>query len=69
MANTYTATTYKDNAEALQHPSSSHHPGQTQEEDDTKDVLQARKVNTHKRPHLWRLRGDTSREMILGHIS
>lgn len=60
--NTHTATAYKDNAEALQHPSSSHHPGQSQEQDDTEDVLEAGQVYTHKRPHLGRLVG-RSKEM------
>lgn len=54
-SNTHTAAAYKDDAEALQHPCSSHHPGQPQEEDYTKNVLQARQVNAHERAHLWQL--------------
>lgn len=57
LKNTHTATAYEDNTEGLQHPSTSHHPGQPQEQDDTEDVLEARQVNSHKRPHLWRLEG------------
>lgn len=50
--NTHTATAHEDNTEGLQHPSGSHHPGQPQEQDDAKDVLQTGQVNAHHRPHL-----------------
>lgn len=62
QSNTHTATAYEDDAEALQHPGISHHPGQPQEQDDTEDVLEAGQVNAHERPHLWRLEGERSRE-------
>lgn len=74
--NTHTAAANEDNAETLQHPSSSHHPRQPQEQDHTKDVLQTWQVNSHKRPHLWRLqqvgRGDKNQlivsDKIVNHV-
>lgn len=62
-SNTHAAAAYEDNAEALQHSSWSHHPRQPQEEDDAEDVLEARQVNAHERPHLWRLGGRCSTEI------
>lgn len=53
LSTTHTAAAYKDDAEALKDPSSSHHPSQPQEQNDTKDVLEARQVHAHEGSHLW----------------
>lgn len=61
---THTATANKDDAETLQHTGGSHHPGQPQEQDHAEDVLQARQVDPHERPHLWRLEGAESQPAV-----
>ena len=53
---THTAAADEHNEEGLQHPSRAHHPGQPQEEDDPKDILQAGQVHPHEGAHagcLW----------------
>lgn len=54
--NTHAAAACEDDAEGLQNPSGPHHPRQPQEQDDSEDVLKAREVNAHERPHLRRLK-------------
>lgn len=58
--NTHTAAADEHNEEGLQHTSCAYHPGQPQEEDNPKDVLQAGQVHPHEGAHagcLWSRRG------------
>lgn len=52
---THTGAADEDHAEGLHDACDAHHPGEPQEEDDAKDVLQAREVHTHKGAHAWGL--------------
>lgn len=64
--NTHTAAADEHNEEGLQHASCAHHPGQPQEEDNPKDVLQAGQVHPHEGAHagcLWSRRGGGRRSI------
>lgn len=60
MSSTHAAAADEDDAERLQHTGRSHHPGQPQEQDDPKNVLQAGQIDTHEGSHLRRLEEDSS---------
>ena len=49
---TYTGAADEDDEKGLTNAGYTHDPGQTQEENDTKDVLDAGKVDAHQCPHL-----------------
>lgn len=49
---TYTGATQADYGQRLQDSRSAHNPGETEEEDDAQDVLQAGQVDAHEGPHL-----------------
>lgn len=49
---TYTRATQADYGQRLQDSSSAHYPGETEEEDDAQNVLQAGQVDAHEGPHL-----------------
>lgn len=54
---THTAAADEYDEEGLQYTSCAHHPGQPQEKDDPKDILQAGKVHSHKGAHAGCLKG------------
>lgn len=55
MALTHAAAADEDDTQRLQNSGRAHDPGEPEEEDDAKYVLQARQVNAHERAHLRRL--------------
>lgn len=52
---THTGAAHEDHTEGLHDASDAHHPSEPQEEDDAKDVLQAREVHAHEGAHAWGL--------------
>lgn len=52
---THTGAADEDHAEGFHDACDAHHPSESQEEDDTKDVLQAREVHAHEGAHAWGL--------------
>lgn len=54
---THTGAADEDHTKGLHDACNAHHPSESQEEDDTKDVLQARQVHTHEGAHTWGLPG------------
>lgn len=52
---THTGAAHEDHTEGLHDASDAHHPSEPQEEDDAKDVLQAREVHAHEGAHTWSL--------------
>lgn len=55
---THTDAAHGDDGEGSQDSCRADDPGETQEEDDTQDVLHAGQVHPDERPHLWDLRVD-----------
>ena len=54
-AHTNTGAAHEDDQEGLHDAGHPHDPRQSQEQDDTEDVLQARQVDSHQSAHVGRL--------------
>lgn len=50
---TYSGTAHEDDDEGAKDPSDAHHPGHPQEQDHTKDILDAGQVHPHQSAQRW----------------
>ena len=62
VCTTYTGAGHAHDGQRLQDARRANDPGETQEEDDPQDVLEAGQVHTHEGPHLRALEVERGKE-------